>query len=256
MKHAAFPVFLAVLLAGCGSSWPQGAGSSNQRGPALSASSTETSFGTRILKTFEALPAGRTPKRVLSLTGQFPPPSVPGEMPLTIVKIKAIAVSVISEAESQNTWATRWKATDDGLLRVQEVKLKGFGTRNIPALMGLLGARGYGYMGTHPTHENRYRTQVQVLRYLSTSSEEAHLTAGSPLFTLGGDMLDATTDHDQGLRVGISILSVLGEHYKDREMRKQCQSLLEHAAKQKDKAQAYNALRSGLSDLARRIKGA
>lgn len=253
MKKFLALLMLATLGAGCAQSPTVTSQAAARSMQAQNAQAAQMAFGTRILQAFERLPAGKNPKapvQPLATLQQDPP-----EMPAVIVKIKAIAAAALSDSAAQTTWPMRWKMTDDGLQHVQDVKLTGFGKRNVPAIMGLLSARGYGYMGAHPTHENRYLTQVHVLRYLSNSSEEAHLTAGSPLFNLGGAMLDATTNHDQGLRVGISVLTVLGEYYQDKELRKQCQTLLETAAKQKDKELAYATLRSGLSDLARRPKG-
>lgn len=253
MKKFFALVMLAALGTACAQTSPMAPTLASRGLAAQSSRVTDPAFGTRILQAFERLPAGKHSKasvRPLILEQQIPP-----EMPAVIVKIKAIAASALTDSATQATWPMRWKMTDEGLQRVQDVKLTGFGKRNVPAIMGLFSARGYGYMGAHPTHENRYHIQVPVLHYLSNSSEEAHLTAGSPLFNLGGAMLDATTNHDQGLRVGISVLAVLGEYYQNRELRKQCRTLLETAAKQKDKELAYQTLRGGLNDLARRPKG-
>ncbi|MEB3197998.1 MAG: hypothetical protein VKP62_12425 [Candidatus Sericytochromatia bacterium] len=249
MPRSRFLLALTLLLAGCAA--PAPSTGTAQRAASLAPQAADTAFGTRILAAFERLPDSRRSKAATASVQARD--GDPGVATIVVTRMKGAAVTAIQDAQTQTSWEARWKATDLGLQSIRDMKLSGFGKRNVPALMGLHAARGYGYIGLHPTTENRYRVQVATLEYLSRLDGEASLTIGSPLFTLGAATLEATTSWDQGLRVGISVLSVLGEYYQDRPMRKSCQALLEHAARQGNKEDAYLAIRDGLHEMARRL---
>jgi hypothetical protein len=186
-------------------------------------------------------------KLVPSLT-----PDPTGTLPDSIMKIQNFAVSGLAYAEKKETWNDRWICTDDALTKIDAVKLRGSGMNNVPAKVGLYAARGYGYLGQHPTHENRYKIQAVTLHYLHHNDAEASLAKGSPIFTMSADMLEATTGWDQGFRVGLSVLLTLKDNYKDRDVSKACTAILDKATNAASKEESYTAMVAGLEQLSKR----
>jgi hypothetical protein len=238
---------IALTLAGCGNTpaSPRAA----VPGSALTASAS-TQAGTRLLAAFERLPS--TGARKVSVLGKEPvePPSQ--SLPAHLLKMRHLSSLALADAGAQETFPQRFAVTDKALDAIADIKLTGFGKRNVPVLLGRMAARGYGYMGTAPTHETRYMVQVPVLEFLRATSAEANLTAGSPLFNLAASMVDATATFDQGFRVGISVLTVLEERYEDRELRKACRTLLEKSVQAPNREAACGVIMNGLLELGRR----
>jgi hypothetical protein len=246
--------FLAIALAlvGCASPLtPPRAATRAGQPQVAGAEGTPHEAGTRALAAFERLPStGARKGRVLGRSHLEEPPSPP--LPAHLLKMRHISSLALADAGTQETFPQRFAITDKALEQIADIKLTGFGKRNVPVLLGRLAARGYGYMGTAPTHETRYAVQVPVLEFLRATSAEASLTAGSPLFNLAAGMVDATTTFDQGFRVGISVLSVLEERYEDREFRKACRTLLEKSVLAPNRETACTVVMTGLLELGRR----
>ncbi|MEB3220636.1 MAG: hypothetical protein VKS61_01020 [Candidatus Sericytochromatia bacterium] len=237
----------ALTVAGCATTptAPRAAASTP-----LAASASVTAAGTRALAAFERLPSTGARKVAALAKDPGEPPSQ--GVPAHLLKMRHLSSLALADAGAEETFPQRYAVTDKALDQIADIKLTGFGKRNVPVLLGRLAARGYGYMGTPPTHETRYLVQVPVLEFLRATSAEASLTAGSPLFNLAAAMVDATTSFDQGFRVGISVLSVLEERYEDRELRKACHALLEKAVKAPNREAACGVILDGLRELGRR----
>lgn len=254
MLHRMIPVALtAVLLAGCGASGVPAMGPRTAAAK-LGASAAQAS-GTAALAAFEQKPSLGLTKRPAPIRVEPILDPAPGT-PESIIKIQGFATSGLAEAEKKENWNDRYACTDGALQKIDAVKLATHGLNNVPAKVGLLAARGYGYMGMHPTHENRYKVQAVTLAYLTRTGEEMLLAKGSPIFTMSADMLEATTGWDQGFRVGISVLTTLKENYKDREISKTCQAILEKSVAAPTKEEAYTTMVTGLRELARKSKPA
>lgn len=250
MLHRLVPVALAAaLLAGCGS---QGAPTAGPRAAAQVAAHATNVTGAQALAAFEKKPSLGLVKQAAPIRVEPIMDPAPG-LPESIVKIQGLATAGLAEADKKETWNDRYACTDGALQKIDAVKL-GSGLNNVPAKVGILAARGYGYMGMHPTHENRYKVQGVVLAYLTRTGEELMLAKGSPLFTMSADMLEATTGWDQGFRVGISVLTTLKENYKDRQIAKACQAILDKSVAAPSKEEAYATMVGGLRDLARKVK--
>lgn len=244
------PVLIAALLAGCGIAAAPHAG---PRAAAPFEAAGARSFGTAALAAFEKKPALGLVKPAAPIRVE-PILDPAQELPESLVKIQSLAAAGLADAEKKENWNERWSCTDNALVKIDAVKLTTHGLTNVPAKVGLYAARGYGYMGQHPTHENRFKVQAVTLAYLNRTGEELSLAKGSSLFTMGADMLEATTGWDQGFRVGISVLTTLKETYKDREISKSCQAILDKAVQAPTKEEAYTAMVTGLRDLARKIR--
>ena len=250
MLHRLVPVALAAaLIAGCGS---QGAPTTAPRSASQLAVRATNVTGAEALAAFEKKPSLGLVKQAAPIRVEPIMDPQPG-LPESIVKIQGLALAGLLDAESKENWNDRYACTDGALMKIDAVKLSA-GLNNVPAKVGIMAARGYGYMGMHPTHENRFRVQAVVLGYLTKTGEELLLAKGSPLFTMGADMLEGTTGWDQGFRVGISVLTCLKENYKDRQIAKACQAILDKAVAAPSKEEAYTTMVTGLRDLARKAK--
>lgn len=252
MFRPLIPLALALTLAGCGTTATPASlaarpGALTVAGGTANAEALQA--GTRALDAFARKPdGGRKVPQLRALEEPAPGPQLPD----SILKMRQLSATALTEAGSASDYKARWGVTDSALDQIATIKLAGFGKRNVPVLLGRLAARGYGYIGAHPTYETRYLSQVPVLEFLRASADEATLTAGSPLFALGAAMIDAATTWDQGLRVGITVLTVLEENTAERDVRKACKALLEKAVKQPTKELACRTMVDGLMELARR----
>ncbi|MEB3330433.1 MAG: hypothetical protein VKQ33_14505 [Candidatus Sericytochromatia bacterium] len=244
------PTFLAIALSLAGCAAPLAAPPARPSGPSGLTPHAADEAGTRLLAAFERLPSTGAPKAPGAGSPGLEPPPQP--LPAHILKMRQVSSLALAEADTQETFAARFAVTDRALAHIDAIKLTGFGKRNVPVLLGRLAARGHGYMGLPPTPETRYLVQVPVLEFLRAASAEASLSAGSPLFKLGATMVDATTTHDQGFRVGISVLSVLEAHYAQRELRKACRALAEQSVRAPSREAACGVIRDGLLELGRR----
>lgn len=252
MLHRLVPVALvAAFIAGCGS---QGVSTMSPRSAGqLAAASAKHMTGTEALAAFEKKPSLGLEKKPAPIRVEPIMDPQPG-LPESLVKIQGLAAAGLADAEKKENWNERFACTDGALMKIDAVKLSTHGLNNVPAKVGIYAVRGYGYMGMHPTHENRFKVQTVVLSYVGKAGEEQVLAKGAPLFTMGADMLEITTGWDQGFRVGISVLTTLKENYKDREISKACQAILDKACAAPSKEEAYASMVTGLRDLARKIK--
>ncbi len=250
MLHRMLPVALvAALITACGATGVPAPGS---RTAAQVAASAANVSGTAAIAAFEKKPSLGLVKKPAPIRVDpimDPPPGLPE----SLVKIQGLATAGLAEAEKKENWNERFACTDAALQKVDAVKLTTHGLNNVPAKVGLQAARGYGYMGMHPTHENRFKVQAVTLGYMNKAGEEMLLAKGSPLFTMSADMLEVTTGWDQGFRVGISVLTTLKENYKDREISKACQAILDKAVAAPSKEEAYVSMVTGLRELARKL---
>jgi hypothetical protein len=254
MSHRLLPlVFASALVAGCGAvGAPSGAPRAASQAAALGAGAHVT--GTQALAAFERMPSlGRPKPQAAPIT--IPPVMDPRPFaPDSILKIQNLAQAGLVEADKKENWNDRYGCTDAALKTIDGVKLATHGLNNVPAKVGICGAKAYGYIGLPPTHENRYKVQAVTLSFLRQAGEEAVLAKGSPIFTMAADMLEATTGWDQGFRVGISVLSTLKENYKDREISKQCQAILDRSVSADTKEEAYGLMVTGLREIAQKLR--
>jgi hypothetical protein len=176
------------------------------------------------------------------------------DTPLAVVKIQGLAAKGLDAANALNDWDDRYKASNHALLEIDAVQLEDHGAANLPAKLGVLAANGYGYLGFHPTAENKFKVQAVTLEYLKSTTSEAALSKGGALFLLGAQMVGTTTEVDQGCRVGISVLTALRDFYKDKDISQKAGDLLKLALKSKDKPTTYQVMLDGLKQLGQSIK--
>ena len=253
MSHRILPfALITALLAGCHAPGTAGAPPAGSRAAGSLAAASAQAFGTAAIAAFDQKPSLGLTKRPTPLrTALFALPAA--ELPASLIKIQGFAATGLAEADKKDNWNERWGCTDGALVKIDAVKLSGHGLNNVPAKLGYLAARGYGYMGLHPTHENRYKVQAVTLGFLSQAGQETLLAKGAPIFTLSAEMLEVTTGWDQGFRVGISVLTALKENYKDRETSKTCQAILDKSVGAPSKEEAYATMVSGLRDLSKKV---
>lgn len=253
MSQRLIPTLVAAaLLAGCGVGGGQAAAPRVQNSLAQ-AQAASTAFGTQALQAFEAKPS-RGLKKTAAPIGIDPilDPQPRVDLPESIMKIQNLAVLGLTEADTKETWNDRWMCSDAALSKIDAVKLAANGVNNVPAKVGLYAARGYGYLGQHPTHENRFKIQAVTLNYLRNNDAESSLAKGSPIFTMSADMLESTTGWDQGFRVGLSVLLTLKDNYKDKEVAKACKGILDKATNAASKEESYQEMVTGLRVLSKR----
>jgi hypothetical protein len=215
------------------------------------------------------MPEGATMKRLLPLalillTGCSHLPVTPGAaklptasrmlargegVPLSIVKIQNMAGQGLTNSSVQSTWDLKFRASNYALQQIDIVQLETAGLNNVATKLGLMAVNGYGYVGFHPTDENKYKLQVVVLQFLKDNQTENSLALGGRLFSMGAAMIESTTAYDQGCRVGISVLTVLRDYYKNKEMSKKAGDLLKKALASPDKPTVYHTMLEGLKDL-------
>ncbi|MDB5097821.1 MAG: hypothetical protein JWM80_2242 [Cyanobacteria bacterium RYN_339] len=176
------------------------------------------------------------------------------DTPLAVVKIQSLASQGLEAANAQATWELRYAASNHALLDIDAVQLDDHALNNLPAKIGVLAANGYGYMGFHPTDENKFKIQAVALQFLKANQSESALSKGGAIFTMGAQMVAATTGFDQGCRVGISVLAGLRDNYKDAEVSKKAGDLLKLALKSQDKPTTYQVILDGLKQLGQSIK--
>lgn len=176
------------------------------------------------------------------------------DTPLAVVKIQGLAAKGLDAANALGTWDERYKASNHALLEIDAVQLEDHAAANLPAKLGVLAANGYGYLGFHPTDENKFKIQAVTLEYLKSTTSEAALSKGGALFLLGSQMVASTTEIDQGCRVGISVLTALRDYYKDKDISQKAGDLLKLALKSKDKPTTYQVMLDGLKQLGQSIK--
>jgi hypothetical protein len=176
------------------------------------------------------------------------------DTPLAVVKIQGLAAQGLDAANALATWDDRYKASNHALLEIDAVQLEDKALNNLPAKIGVLAANGYGYLGLHPTAENKFKVQAVALAFLKANTSEAALARGGAVFTMGADMVAATTGFDQGCRVGISVLAGLRDNYKDKAVSQKADALLKTALKSPDKPTTYQVMLDGLKQLGQTIK--
>lgn len=188
---------------------------------------------------------------VTSASGPF---AIRAKAPLAVLKIQSMALQGLQAAHAQTTWAERAKASQHALEAIDAVPLDDLALNNLAAKLGLLVSKGYGYIGFHPTSENAFKAQEVVLEFLHSSDDELAFSRGGGLFTMAAEMITATTDYDQGCRVGISVLAGLKDFYKDPVVAQKASVVLKNAVAQHTKPAAYKSMVEGLQDLSNSIK--
>lgn len=206
-----------------------------------------------IVARFDRLPVGATPKAVRPLAQAVAAPSRP-DTPVTLEKIRVLAKGALDEAMAKPNWQAKWEVTHSAVGQIDMVQFADRKLVNLASKLGLNAALGVGYLGVKPTHEDRYKIQVEVLTYVMGTETEQALATGSPIADLAVRMMEVTTGYDGGFRVGLSMLLTLRDHYKEPKVKAAVEGLLAKVKQCASKEEGYQTMLKGLRELSLSLK--